>query len=390
MIQLRIVNSCLVLIICLGLSTGCWDRKEIDELALVMASGFDLTDDDQLEVTLQIALPTGIPSALQGGGKSQKPVLVVSAIGEDVYDCLNQMQQQLSRDIFLGHRGVIVFGEKYARKGINQVLDAFVRSPATRYNSYVVTAYGTTAKKILNTPYLLEQIPAIGIKNIQFSGVSLSVKIDEFLDALASSGKSPVTGAVRVVNKGTDQQTFTMDKAAVYQGNKLVGFLSQQELKILRWWIGEAERTKISTQMEPGDKKFKGTISIEVLRVQKKLRTSIKNGVPEVSIEFKATARTFENDTRLDISKANNLKRMETKFSNDIEKVLTRTFSRVQKEWEADIFGFGNEIHIEHPYVWKRIKHQWNDIYPKVPINAKVDVTIERTGRTQKPAHVEK
>lgn len=390
MILLRVVCSCLVLIICLGLSTGCWDRKEIDDLALVMASGFDLTDDDQLEVTLQIALPTGIPSALQGGGKSQKTVLVVSAIGKDVYDCLNQMQQQLSRDIFLGHRGVIVFGEKYARHGINQALDGFVRSPASRYNSYVVTAYGTTAKEILNTPYLLEQIPAIGIKLIQLSGVSLSVKIDQFLDALAASGKSPVTGAVRIVSKGTSQQTFTIDKAAVYQGNKLVGFLSQKELNILRWWIGDSERTKMSTKMEPGDKEFKGTISIEVLRVQKKLLTSIKNGVPEVSVEFKATARTLENDTRLDISKADNLKRIETKFSNDTEKVLTRTFSLVQKEWEADIWGFGDEIHIKHPYVWKKIKNQWSDIYPKVPVTVKVDIAIERTGRTQKPAHLGK
>lgn len=390
MIHLRIFYSCLILVICLGLFTGCWDRHEMDDLALVMASGFDLTDNGQLEVTLQIALPTGIPSALQGGGKSQKTVMVVSAIGKDVDDCLNQIQKQFSREIFFGHRGVVVFGEKYAKQGINQALDGFVRSPAARYNSYVVTTYESTAKEILNTPYLLEQIPAIGIKNIQLSDVTLSIKIDEFLDAIASNGKSSVTGAIRVVNKEIGQPTFTIDKAAVYQANKLVGFLSQQELDILRWWEGDTERAKLSTQMEPEDKEYKGTISIEVLRVKKKLRTSVKNEVPEVSVEFKATARIIQNDTRLDMSKANNLKRIETKFSNDIKKVLTETLSLVQQEWEADILGFGDEIHIEHPDVWKKIKNQWADIYPKVPVNFKVNIPIERTGRTQQPMELKK
>lgn len=61
----------LIIFVILGLMTGCWDRNEMDDLALVMASGIDLTDDGQLEITLQIALPTGIPSAVQSGERQE-------------------------------------------------------------------------------------------------------------------------------------------------------------------------------------------------------------------------------------------------------------------------------------------------------------------------------
>lgn len=377
----------LALIACLCLLTGCWDRDEIDDLALVMASGIDLAEDGEIELTLQIALPLGIPSSLQTGGKREEHVMVVSAKGKAGLDILGHLQQQLSRKIFLGHRGVLVIGERYARHGIDQALDSLLRAPESRYNSFVVTAYGTTAKEILNTPYLLEQIPAIGINKIQFSEVSLSFKIDEFLNAVASFEASPITGAVRIIKTDNGQPTFAIDKAAVYRGNKLAGFLSSQELKAKRWWHGEADGMKMTSQVEPKDKDFNGTITAELMRGSTKIRTSIKNGLPEVSVTFKAAARGLANNTKLDLNKAPNMKRVEAKLSEDMQKLIAGTISRMQKEFKADIFSFGREIHIEHPSVWKNMKEKWMDIYPTVPVNVKVEIQFERIGRTQAPAH---
>jgi spore germination protein KC len=384
----RILYGCLALIACLGFLTACWDRKELDDLALVMASGVDLTDDGQIETTLQIALPTGIPSSLQPGGKAAKPVLVISAKGKNGIDSLGRLQQQLSRRINLGHRGVLVVGEKYARRGWDEVLDTLLRSPESRYNSYMVTAYGTTAKEILNASYQMEVIPATGINKIQYSDYSLSVTMDKFLDALASFGKAPVTGAIRVINQGSGQQTFIIDKAAVYQKNKLVGFLSGKELKAFRLLSGKIDGMRLTTQMEPPKKGYLGTISIQLMKVKPKISTKIKNGIPEVTVSFKATATILANDTSLDMSKV--IPRVEKKFSADLQEGFTGTISRVQKKFKADIFGFGNQIHIQHPYAWKTIKNKWDELYPQVPVQVKTELRIERVGRTQAPGHQQK
>lgn len=384
----RIWYGCLILIACLGFLTGCWDRKEMDDLALVMASGVDLSEDGLVEITLQIALPTGIPSSLQSGGKAAKPVLVISAKGKDSIDALDRLQQQMSRRINLGHRGVIVVGEKYARHGFDQVLDTLLRSPESRYNSYIVTAYGTTAKEILNAPYVMELIPAVGINKLQYNDFSLSIKMDKFTDALASFGKSPVTGALRIINKGSDRQSFIIDKAAVYQGYKLVGFLSGVDLKAFRLLAGKFDGMRITTQMEPPKKQYKGTVSIQLIKVQPKIRIQMKNGNPEVSVSFKAVGRILSNDTSMDMSKV--ITRVEKKFSEDLQEEIAGTIEHTQKKFKSDIFGFGNEIHIEHPYVWKKIKDQWDELYPEVPVQVKTEFRIERVGRTQAPAQQQK
>lgn len=381
---------CLFLVVCMGLFTGCWDRRETDDLALVIASGLDLAEDGQIEATLQIALPTGIPSSLQSGGGGKKSVLVLSATGKSGVDVLGKMQQQLSRKIFLGHRGVMIIGEKYARHGIDRVMDSIMRLSESRYNSYILTADGTTAKEILNTPYELEQIPGVGINKIQFNESSLAVKSDEFLSSLASDGSAPVTGGIRLKKNGTGQPTIIIDKAAVYNGNKLAGFLSGMELATFRWLKGEPQKLRFSTQMELEDDKAKGIVAIEILQANSKIRTVIKKGAPEVEVSLKARARLMENDTKLDLSNAKHLKEAEAKFAKDVQKSVEKLIAQVQKKYSSDIFGFGREIHIQHPYAWKSIKKEWKDIFPRVPVTVKTDIRIERLGRTQAPAHLKK
>ncbi len=78
------------------------------------------------------------------------------------------------------------------------------------------------------------------------------------------------------------------------------------------------------------------------------------------------------------------------KFEKEIQKSMERMISHVQKKFKSDIFGFGRELHIQHPYAWKRMKKEWKDIYPRVPVTVKTDIRIERIGRTQAPAHLKK
>ncbi|ULO06869.1 Ger(x)C family spore germination protein [Paenibacillus sp. 19GGS1-52] len=382
--------KCLAILVFLGLITGCWDRKEMDDLALIMASGFDITDDGQIEVTLQIALPTGIPSAVQTGGSGKKSVVVLSAKGSSASEAAGRLQQQLSRILYFGHRGVIVFGEEYARHGLNQVLDAFSRLPESRYNGYVVTSYGSTAKEILNQPYQLELIPSIGINKMQSSKMGFSVKIDQFLDALSSQGRSPVTSAIRILHKDSDKETFSIDRAAVYLGNKLSGFLEPDELKLLRWWIGETQQVKFTIQLEPEEADYKGTLGVELLQSGIKIRTAVKNPIPEVWVSFHALVRAIDNDTKLDLSSSNIMKRVETQLSKQIQTEIESMLVHVQKNLKSDIFGIGEEIHIEHPYAWKKIRSKWTDIYPLVPVTVDVNIDIERTGKTQTPVHIKK
>ncbi|MBY9079174.1 Ger(x)C family spore germination protein [Paenibacillus sp. HN-1] len=377
----------LIVLVILGLTTGCWDRQEMDDLALVMATGLDLADDGQLEISLQIALPTGIPSAVTSGSSGKKSHLVISAKGKSTSDIMGKLQQQLSRSLYFGHRGVIIIGEQYARHGINQALDSLIRSPEHRFNSYVITASGSTAQDILNTPYQLELIPGIGITKIQAGKWSYPVKIDEFLDAISSRGREPTTAAIRIVTNKDGKKTFLIDQLAVYRGNKLLEYLIPNEMKLLRWWMGHIYQMSYTVQLEPENERYKGTAGVDLLHKTVSIHTKIKNGRPEVGIKLAATVRAVDNDTDLDLSKSPNMKRLETLVSQQIHKDAKSLLAHTQ-ELGADILGIGEEIHIQHPYAWKKIKNTWIDIYPTVPINVEVDIKVTRTGKTQQPVYI--
>ena len=79
--------------------TGCWDRKEMDELAFVTASGLDLSESGEMVTSLQVALPIGLPTPVQSKGK--KSFVVLTKEGKNGIDTLNKEQQQLSRSIDL-------------------------------------------------------------------------------------------------------------------------------------------------------------------------------------------------------------------------------------------------------------------------------------------------
>ncbi|MDF9844369.1 MULTISPECIES: Ger(x)C family spore germination protein [unclassified Paenibacillus] len=389
MSRLAVACRYMLLLIILCMTTGCWDRREMDDLALIMGSGIDLTDSGLVEVSYQIALPTGIPSAVKSGG-SQKQVVIISAKGNDLQEALGRIQQQMSRYVYFGHREVFLIGENYARHGLNQIQDLFTRFPETRYNSYVLTAYGATAKEILSAPYPLELIPALAISKIQSSRQSFSVKFDQFLEAFSSPGTSPVTAAIRIIRKGTDKESIAIDRAAVYLGNKLSGFTQPDEMELLRWWIGDSYRLGFTIQAEPEDRDYKGTISVKAAESSVHVHTKIIDGHPQAKVKFHAIVKVVSNNTRLNLDNEKNRKNVEQLFSRKLKSRFEGLLTHVQKEMKSDIFGLGEELHIEHPYYWKNIEDSWSEVFPAMKVNIEVEFHIEQLGKTHGRTYLEK
>ena len=59
----------LLLSICVSILflSGCWDRVEVNDLAIVTATAIDKSDDNQIELSIQIFIPKSLSS---GGGQS--------------------------------------------------------------------------------------------------------------------------------------------------------------------------------------------------------------------------------------------------------------------------------------------------------------------------------
>ena len=66
------------------LLSGCWGGRETDEVALVLAVGFDKGQHEPLQVTLSIANPKAFSA--EGGGQ-EEPFFIVSVEGPSIWEC---------------------------------------------------------------------------------------------------------------------------------------------------------------------------------------------------------------------------------------------------------------------------------------------------------------
>ena len=81
--------------------TGCWDRIEIHDLAIVTGAAIDQKD-DEIELSVQVFIPKAMGS---GGGQSSggggKITYTASQTGKNIADALSKLQGKFPRE-YLG------------------------------------------------------------------------------------------------------------------------------------------------------------------------------------------------------------------------------------------------------------------------------------------------
>lgn len=121
---MQIWQRILVTALCCVLLNGCWDRTEINDLAIVLATGVDYKD-DKVELTAQIFIPRkgGGGDSTSGGGSPSGVTLIRTAEGRTIAESLNRLQRKVARNMFWGHCEVIVLSEAAGKHGIREYID---------------------------------------------------------------------------------------------------------------------------------------------------------------------------------------------------------------------------------------------------------------------------
>lgn len=128
----RIVVLLFTTLLLMLLLSGCWDRTEVNDLAIITGAGLDLTDDNQLELSVKIYITSAASSQQQSGQQSQSSgsvgmSVVRSATGVTISDAVSNLQQTLTRKMFWGHNEVFLFGKALAENGIDKPMDFLTR-----------------------------------------------------------------------------------------------------------------------------------------------------------------------------------------------------------------------------------------------------------------------
>lgn len=373
--------------------TSCWNSREINTLAITVCTGIDKVEDGYM-LTQQVIDPKSITSE---GGSSESPVVIYSDTGEDLFEIKRKLTSQIPRKIFNSHLKIVILGEEVAKSGIEEIIDFFARGHEYRTDFYFVIAKGTTAKNLLSVLTPLESIPGINYyHSLDASEANWaptkSTKIIELINTINAEGNNPViTGlefgdgflnarSTEDLNKNIQLKNPKYNGLGVFKGDKLVGWMNEDESKGYNYILGNVKSTVGHVYYDNNIK-----ISLEVLNASSDIKVSMEKEAPVINITIKIVQDVGTVKGQFDVTKLENKEIINKLTEQYIEKLCTKSIEKAQIEFNADVFGFGEAIHRKYPKLWNELKSEWDNYFPKLKVNIKVDAKTKKLGQILKP-----
>lgn len=376
----------MTLILGLIFTPGCWSRRELDKLAIVLGIGVDREKDGQVKLSLQIAKPGEMKVGPDGGESGQgKVALLLSNQGKTIFDAMRNFISIGSRKMFFSHNEVIIIGEGLGKNGIGPVLDFFERDPELREEASLLIARGD-AKDVLAVQSGLEKVSAQAIHAAlsasELSSKTMKMTFDRFLLAYNNKASAAVAPRIELVEEEGEQK-FRINGIAVFRQEKLAGWLTERETRGLLWVLGKVKSGILV--LEDDSEGQDGQISTEIIKAKSKIKADFLEGKPSITVEIEEEANIGEETKPIDLTKPEKREEIEQKQVDLIKSEVQAALDKAQV-LDADIFGFGQELHRADPQAWSEIKDRWKDEFPNLEAQIKVITTVRHVGEKAKPS----
>ncbi|MEI7027716.1 Ger(x)C family spore germination protein [Paenibacillus sp. y28] len=346
----RALCAALLLIVLLG---GCWNSKDIQNLAYVTAIGFDYADGKFISYVQVLNFTNVAKTEAASLGKSI-PIWIGRGEGTTVSESFNDIYATSQIRVFWGHVKAIVLTENMMRQPdkMKEAYDMVNRYREIRYN---VLLYGTkeplrdlfTRKSILNLSPLDTLMYTPGQIYTQRSFI-LPVYGYKVI-AMFNEPSEPVM----IPSLSSDMKGWSMDKeprpmiridgAYFIKEDQLAGWLGEQDLQGYRWLQKRLMRTPITVP----DKQHPAAVLVMV-KPQTRIRPLLEDGNVFFTIEVKIKA--YVDELIQDTSE----KSLEEQAAEVIRREIQDTY-RKGLAIQTDVLQLDEVFYRDNPGMWKRL-----------------------------------
>ncbi|MDQ2086766.1 Ger(x)C family spore germination protein [Herbivorax sp. ANBcel31] len=385
----------IILVIALFLfSSGCWDRREVEELLLSDAIAFDLYQDSDNRPIYRVSF---IAKKLYQNGKEMgmgeeegdiesEDQWTPSSKGYSFEEAINRFSKRVPKHFYVDHSSIVLWGEEFAKEGVVKSLDYIIRKRGFRLRSHIIVVSGKMVEFFDTLPEyertLTEELNIILQKGSIESDYVLINYFGDFARDYLAEGIDPWAPVMKGISikdspERTEHKRIVVDGVALFKNDKMVGFLNMQETQAFSILKDLANKGVFTVHYEHGEISLK----YEATKVRRKIYIDKGRIKVNYDVEIKGTINEiylFSNLTKEELNK------LEEQFKIKIQKVLQKGIEKFQ-ELESDALGIGRFLHIKYPKVWGEIKHDWHEIYKDINITVDVELEIEGTNMGYKP-----
>ncbi|AIQ48250.1 hypothetical protein R70723_21790 [Paenibacillus sp. FSL R7-0273] len=376
--------------------SGCWNSRELNELAIVSGIGLDSLDGKQgYRVTFQIINPSS-SAQTTGSASNQPPIIVVSATDRTIFGALRKASRRATRQLFFAHTQLVLIGESLAEKGITSVFDIFERSHELRLNSAVLVSKGTDAASVLKLLTTLESMPSMGLlKKMQNTsrvwGENRKVTVFEVINGITGESDFTVNGVEIVGDAAEGEKKSSLEQSdpmvgslmsglGVFKEGKLIGWLNGPQSRGTQWVLDKINETSINIDSPDMEE----DIAVNIFYSKTRVKVELQEGKPVFHVHISEEGIINETGGFVDLSKEDELQELQKEMAEKTAAEVRQAVKAAQ-DMKTDIFNFGNELKRIHPQSWETVKEDWSAAFAEGELDLKVDAYIRSTGMRLKP-----
>ena len=150
----------LIVLFSVMLLTSC-SYVEPNDIAYVVAIGFDKAEENDYKITIQFAKPRQISGgASEEGGKGGDIVENMTVQAPNIYSGINIANNILSKRFTLSHAKLVVFSREVAKEGLHEMVDTMIRSEELRPDVFLAVADNGANEYLESIKPVIEVNPA--------------------------------------------------------------------------------------------------------------------------------------------------------------------------------------------------------------------------------------
>lgn len=361
--------------------------------------GIDRVDgDESLRLTIQMIIPAqlGEPGGGQAAGAKGSPFFTRTATGKTVSEAVERFQFETGRNVLWSHTKVIIIDEKLAREGVLHILQYFERSVNFREGVFIFVARDATAEAILRAGHKVEKLSAkameTAVKNGRARGTVPGSDLFQFTTAISNPRLSPLANSVKLLpppavagsqggGGGRNQPRINVSGAAVFKGDKMVGWIGPTETRGLMWLLDKVSEgvVVVDSPAESGKQ-----VGLRITGSKSKIQPEMIRDGFSFDVRVKVEADVEDEECRGGLDDPAYLKDLEQALSRTVGEEVMGAVTKLQ-EWRTDPVGFGSAVKLKYPGRWRGLRQEWQDgLFPAARMNIEVTAGIKKTGTVYK------
>ncbi|WP_432662525.1 Ger(x)C family spore germination protein [Wukongibacter baidiensis] len=371
------------------LSSGCWDKVEIDERAFITALGYDKyegengndegdaeKETEQKPINRYVRTATYPNVALIAGKGEGDPFFVHSTTAISWADGRQQIALRDNKNYDAYHLKAMIFSEEVAKDEtlFREMFDTFQRSVFLNKKLYFFVTPNkaqeilmTDTGKNMDVGLYIEELMDKEIRPTRMAKSDLGTVVIDLNESNAAL-------APRIIKSG---DKLKVSGSAVLKDNKLVGVLGELETRDALILKGEMQNAEYTIKVDDLFVVINQTDSNAKMKAYED-----KNGKIVVDFTIGAEGDIVQHyfQTPNEPFNAKYLEKVNNKTNELLSKELEQLFKKIQKEFGADVFKVGEYLRKFQPDTWEKTKDQWEEIYPYIKVKVNFEMNIRRVG----------